>query len=295
MRSLIKQLWSLPPDWQLVPVRGKQPLGKGWNKHPYSPTQLIEWIETGHPCTGFGLLTGTPIGQDDCVLAVDQDGDAAGTALAALARGKPLPQTATFTSGRPGRCQYLLRVPITIAPSIESRKLNVGLELRWTSMISVLPPSIHPLTKQPYQWLPGHSPNEIAIAIAPDWLVGLMARRRSHSSSKQRSRSIASKHCHQGNESRFSMCPSQLDRVAALLSRLHPCRADDYHEWIRVGMALYSHSPALLPLWDDWSRRSSKYKPGECASKWATFNPTRISINTLYYLASKDSSQKPAA
>lgn len=295
MRSLIKQLRSLPPDWKLVPVRGKQPIGKGWNKHPYSPAQLIEWIEIGHPCTGFGLLTGTTIGQEDWVLAVDQDGDAAATALATLARGKSLPQTATFTSGRPGRCQYLLKVSTTIAPSIESRKLNVGLELRWTGMMSVLPPSIHPLTKQPYQWLTGYSPNEIAIAIAPDWLVGLMARRQSQSSSNKRSRSIVSKHRHRGNYSRFSMCPSQLNQVAALLSRLHPCRADNYHEWIRVGMALYSHSPALLPLWDDWSRQSSKYKPGECASKWATFNPTRISINTLYYLASIDSSETPAA
>lgn len=286
--ELIAALKSLPSNWLLVPVSGKRPLGgKGWNKHPYTPQQLIQLLCKHQYCTGFGLLTGTAIGKDSYLLAVDQDGDAAAATLAKLTQGKQLPPTIAFTSGRSGRCQYLFRIPDRIAPSIVSRKLEGKLELRWTGMISILPPSIHPLTYKPYQWLAGCKPTEVAIAPAPKELIQQMV--------KQQPPRPQTKYRNPNKSHRPLNCfiPAQeINQIASLLSRLHPCRVDDYHEWIRVGMALYSYSPALLPLWDNWSRQSTKYKPGECASKWSTFNPTRISINTLYYLASIDSSEK---
>ncbi|MEC4812727.1 MAG: bifunctional DNA primase/polymerase [Scytonema sp. PMC 1069.18] len=282
MQQLHKQLSSLPPDWGLVPVLGKQPLGgKGWNQRPYTPAQLIKWLANGHHCTGFGLLTGTAI-ESGCnyLLALDQDGAAAAERLFLLAPENPLPDTIAFTSGRPGRCQRLFKVSADIAASLHSRKLDWGLELRFKGLMSVLPPSIHPITHKPYCWLKNCSPSERAIAIAPDWLIQLMVK-------KQPKRRVPI--------TRHPACVTQpagyttYRHIAVLLSRLHPHRADDYQEWIRVGMALYSHSPALLSLWEDWSRQSSKYKPGECAYKWSTFNPTRISIRTLYYLAEVDS------
>ena len=128
-----------------------------------------------------------------------------------------------------------------------------------------------------YCWVRDGSPAECAIAPAPNWLIELMHKRlisdrmpKIHDR-KERSHHLTS------------------DRIAGKLAQIAPWRADDYHEWIRVGMALYSFSPALLWLWDEWSRQSPKYQPGVCSSKWATFAPNRISLGSIYYLAALDS------
>ncbi|MDF5730073.1 MAG: bifunctional DNA primase/polymerase, partial [Rhizonema sp. PD38] len=178
MQQFYKELSSLPPDWGLVPVSGKQPLGKGWNKRPYTPAHLIQWFANGHHCTGFGLLTGTAIESGrNYLLALDQDGTAAAEVLQVLAQEKRMPDTVAFTSGRPGRCQRLFKVSADIAPTLLSRKLDVGLELRFKGLMSVLPPSIHPITHKPYHWLKNSSPSSQAIAIAPDWLIQLMVKK----------------------------------------------------------------------------------------------------------------------
>ncbi|GAX46376.1 hypothetical protein NIES4075_74000 [Tolypothrix sp. NIES-4075] len=227
------------------------------------------------------MLTGTAIESGrNYLLALDQDGAAAAEVLLVLAQKNPLPDTVAFTSRRPGRCQRLFKVSADIAESLHSRKLEKGLELRFKGLMSVLPPSIHPITHKPYRWLKNCSPSERAIAYAPDWLIQLMVKKQ-----PLRRAPITRHPAHVTQLAGDATHP----HIAMLLSRLHPHRAHDYHDWIRVGMALYSYSSALLPLWADWSRQSSKYKPGECAYKWSTFNPTRISISTLYYLAEVDS------
>ncbi|MEQ8464212.1 PriCT-2 domain-containing protein [Coleofasciculus sp. E1-EBD-02] len=50
-------------------------------------------------------------------------------------------------------------------------------------------------------------------------------------------------------------------------------------------MSLKYISPNLLPAWDEWSQLSPKYKPGECAYKWGTFNGQGITDKTLHYYA----------
>jgi len=52
-------------------------------------------------------------------------------------------------------------------------------------------------------------------------------------------------------------------------------------------MALKSVSEELLPVWDKWSQQSSKYKPGECNSKWQSFRGG-VTVGTLYYFARLD-------
>ena len=45
---------------------------------------------------------------------------------------------------------------------------------------------------------------------------------------------------------------------------------DDYQTWIETGFACYN-SGVPFDIWDDWSKKSPKYKVGETAAKWATF------------------------
>ncbi|MCT7953606.1 PriCT-2 domain-containing protein, partial [Ancylothrix sp. C2] len=74
-----------------------------------------------------------------------------------------------------------------------------------------------------------------------------------------------------------------------LLTQIHPKYADDYHWWIKVGMALKFISPSLLDDWDKWSKLSQKYKAGECDYKWHSFNGRGITDRTLYWLAHQSS------
>lgn len=89
------------------------------------------------------------------------------------------------------------------------------------------------------------------------------------------------------------------------LQQLHPRRADDYDEWIHVGMSLHNTDPSgsMCAEWDNWSRQSPKYKPGECADKWRTFDGSasvantggrRLTIATLVMMAKQDAGAAPA-
>lgn len=49
--------------------------------------------------------------------------------------------------------------------------------------------------------------------------------------------------------------------------------ADDYAEWVKVGMSLAKLGDTGLALWDEWSRQSPKYQEGDCERKWRTFKP----------------------
>ncbi|MDR0885431.1 MAG: AAA family ATPase [Clostridiales Family XIII bacterium] len=47
----------------------------------------------------------------------------------------------------------------------------------------------------------------------------------------------------------------------------------NYTEWTQVGMALKEEG-FPCSIWDDWSRADSRYKAGECDSKWNSFRGT---------------------
>lgn len=289
-QKLIDGLAFIPNSWQIVPTNGnKQPLGYQWQLYPFNKDELIRSLQsTGsvkvRNCNGnqmyvypkgIGVLTGKQL------VAVDVDGNSAMTALQRLSKHRSLPCTVAFTSGKPGRCQYLFSIPNCTNAALKSRRIRTrvkdeALEIRYAGMMSVLPPSVHPQTGQ-YRWVRYCSPVECAIAIAPQWLTQLM-----HKGLPEKSTPKLQQTLQQSSGVKN-------DRIAALLAQINPWRADDYREWIRIGMALYSHSPTLLYLWDEWSRQSNKYKPGECERKWDTFNPNRITIGTLYYLAQIDS------
>ena len=62
--------------------------------------------------------------------------------------------------------------------------------------------------------------------------------------------------------------------------------AEDYNDWVKVGMALHSVDDCLSVDWDAWSKKSDKYKPGECDEKWNSFNASEgFGLGSLIYLA----------
>lgn len=76
-----------------------------------------------------------------------------------------------------------------------------------------------------------------------------------------------------------------LSKVQRLLGRIDPSTLN-YEQWIKVGMACKAASVDALSLWDEWSAKDARYKPGECAYKWSTFpDDGSVSMGTLYFMA----------
>lgn len=325
VKKLLETIRRLPPDFPLVPVNGKKrPLGYEWQYRTLTPNsmhsallmggisvknkkgkRITVWLpEKGKAprdseIGGFGILNGSPVtveGKSFYLMSVDCDGKSAVTALKKLSNSSTLPRTVAFSSGRPSRCQYLFLIPESLAETVRTRKLTTAkgeqLEFRWKGLISILPPSVHPSTGR-YRWR--RSIHTTPIAIAPAWAIEVMQGKltilQTERTYKAKSTlSIVRRH------DRAAFTPnwakkstayegSEIERAIALLERIPAELADDYWEWIKIGTALKTVSEDLLPVWENWSRQSEKYKPGECEYKWKTFVPGTVTIGTLYYFA----------
>jgi len=168
---------KIPDSWPLVPVVGKRPYEKNWVNKQYDRSEILAELEKGK-ATGFGLKLGNGL------LAIDIDGDSAADLLKKLAGENSLQDFATtvaWTSGRPGRKQCLFLVEEKDWPRVRNLRIDTGvigddgeregLEFRWLGWQSVLPPSIHPLTNQPYSWI--NNPAQHPPVQAPEWLISL--------------------------------------------------------------------------------------------------------------------------
>jgi len=159
-------------------------------------------------------------------------------------------------SGRPGRTKLLYRLsnPLrTVKPK------GSGLELRCAtregkSVLDVVPPSLHPLTRQPYRWvypepLIGHWSN------LPPIPASLLAIWREEAEPLE---TVPSAPAPTGATPTIP-----LDELRAILFN-NPTDFDpncDRDEWRDVGMALHfatRGSESGLMLWDEWSRTATR-------------------------------------
>lgn len=149
------------PAWRFctIPRGQKGPRYAGWQSIPYTLDQVDA---TGN----VGVLLG-PVSGGLC--ALDFDGPSAwrwwdrhiGTAI---------PETVTWASGKPGRCQMAFTVPEAYWEHIKTLKIptgdHEGFEFRWTGGQSVVPPSLHPDTEEEYFWV--RSPSTTDLAELPE-------------------------------------------------------------------------------------------------------------------------------
>ncbi|MGK7950541.1 MAG: bifunctional DNA primase/polymerase, partial [Xenococcaceae cyanobacterium] len=276
---------------------------------------------------GFGLITGRKVtiqGNSHFLMALDQDGASACRKINELSGGQPLPNTVAFTSTRPGRCQYLFLIPEQYKDSIRTKKIKTGvigddgkgeqLEFRWSNLQSVLPPSVHPTTGE-YRWVDGCAIDETPIALAPDWIIEQMLIEQGSkgaggqgsrgaggqfkeklSSAPPLLRSSAKKTSHRPTSTPLQGKWTDIDYALSYLSALSYHRADNYDEWLTVGMALHSVDDSFLCEWEKWSSESDKYKPGECAKKWQSFSTGGgVTLGTLAHMAKQDGWVSPFA
>lgn len=278
--ELLQQLAALPRHWSYVAVDGqKRPYMDGWQKNHISRAELGKEIKANR-ARAIGVCCGTPSGG---LLFLDHDGKSASQMLESW--GMPvssLPPSWTVTSGRDGRFQVIYQVPKQYWSEIRTRRFKTGVvdvegkpeqvELRWDGCQSVVA-GAHPLTSG-YTWLPGRSPSDLPIAEAPTDLIARMLRQ-----TVQTAPLLP-----------LAVSGGDAARARSYLEALSPARADDYDEWLEVGMALHSLADdSLLQDWISWSAQSSKFKPGDCEHKWRGFKPDGgITLGTLGQLAKRD-------
>ena len=98
------------------------------------------------------------------------------------------------------------------------------------------------------------------------------------------------------NLSETTLSPTaRLKNAEDALTRLGAHRAEDYDSWLKVGIALKEFGDVGLQLWRTWSKKSPKYKEGDCEGKWGSFkrdsltDGPKLSIGTIIKWAEQDS------
>ena len=277
--TILDQLARLPDGWGFVAVDGeKRPYQAKWQERPLTKAKLAAELKAGR-ARAIGVCCGVPSGG---LLFLDHDGKSASTILREW--GCPmssLPRSWTVTSGRDGRFQVIYQVPEHYWDAIATRKFKTGVtdsegkpeqvELRWTGCQSVVAGD-HPLTPG-YHWVTKYTPDDLPIAEAPSELLERML--------KPVATAVVLAEVRTGDD--------DATRARSYLDALSSGRADDYDDWLAVGMAMHSvGDDALLDDWEQWSAQSGKHKPSDCQRKWRSFKKSGITLGTLGDMAKKD-------
>ena len=92
--------------------------------------------------------------------------------------------------------------------------------------------------------------------------------------------------------SRLYVSNTLLDEVRSLCLMLSESRLDTYNKWIELGFCLHNIDLSLKDLWIELSRKSSKYKEGECERHWVKFKNDGLNIGSLHMWAKGDNPEQ---
>lgn len=156
--------------WSVIALQplAKKPALPSWQQYQVRPAEEAEvrkWW-TAMPTANLGVVTGTASGG---LLVLDVDGPEGRASL----RGLTLPVTPVAETGS-GYHYYFRHPGGAVANAVRVRP---GLDVRADGGYVVAPPSLHASGRR-YAWLDGLSPDDVALAPAPYWLVEALQVRR---------------------------------------------------------------------------------------------------------------------
>lgn len=245
-------------------------------KHPATLRGLLDSskdpkkIEQFFKGTQYNIAIRT--GAESGIFVLDIDGVEGETSLfKLLAEYGPLPDTMHSLTSR-GR-HLIFKHPnkkvITRTSKLACGAI-LGVDTRGDGGYIVAPPSRH-LSGVNYTLI------EKDIAEAPEWLIKLVTEEAPRAVQAIPAASSAT----QGVG--LSGFQWSVDEVRDMLAVLDPDMA--YDEWLHVGMAL-KEGNYPIQLWDEWSRRGSKYKQGDCLKRYGKFTGDGgITMGTLVDMA----------
>jgi hypothetical protein len=248
--------------WWVLPLLpgSKSPLSKlvpnGVHGATNDPTVARRWW-TQCPDAGIGLAL-----LKSLLVVVDEDprngGEHTIEALEAI-HGPMVSDVMALTGG--GGVHWVFTA--SLVGSLPG-KLGPGVDLKADGYI-VVEPSLHPSGKR-YVWEASSDPLEgVLPAALPGWIRNL---------------SVPVAAPGMGSGPQF-ITGSQQEELESALGVLP---ADDYHQWLQVGMALHGTQDRVwgFQVWDLWSQKSSKYDSSTMAHKWASFRAERLQTGVTY-------------
>lgn len=270
--------------YEIVPIKPgfKYPEGlKQWETVEATPALLDRWLSNGFAQGGVGILTrNTPAVDFDI-----QDQEVIDLLIAWCE--KEIGPTVQRTGNAPKTLLvYRTEEPF---PKAVSRKFEDmfgqihRLEILGDGQQFVAFAD-HPDTGKPYEWVSASNLAEIPAeelkpitaeqahrlieyfeSIVPDdWEAVASAK-----TSKTVDWSLS-----EGERALLHAKPKANVSTAEISKCLNELASDDYHEWVKVGMALFHQFDGDFDgfeLWDTWSQESDKYDEKACRSRWNTF------------------------
>ena len=275
--------------FKLVPIpRGKKgPTRSGWQTEQQAIGSEDEAAMLNGCNLGLAhLWSGTCCIDVDEWTAAEAFLHARGVDLAALFME---PDAVQIHSGRAGRGKLLYRLPSGVRwlPTIQPD--SSGLELRCATrdgtatVQDVLPPSIHPATGRPYEW----RGEPESVSALPELPPALLALWRALAQPQER-------HEQPRRDTAAGQRGTSDQRLRDLRAALLSMRADDYHLWVRMGLALHELGDTGRELWIEWSATSEKFDPADAAKRWDTFNPIGTSCEAVFAEAQRRGWANPA-
>lgn len=260
-----RRLWE--SGLSVIPLRPNEkiPAVKGWQiygERRAAESEIDEWEGT-FGAGGIGLCTGPASG----IIALDFDEDVGGLHAKIKAKIPPSPVRKRGARGETWFYRF---------NGERNRKwVKDGLcvlEMLALGRHTVLPPSIHPDTKQPYIWLTPDTLGDVELPLLPanfvamvDELIGV--------------RKIVS-------QVERPDLPPDIEEIRRALDVISP---EPYYTWVEVGMALHhALGDAGLGMWDAWSSKGSTYKADEIPRRWVSFGRNKgapVTIGTLFHHA----------
>lgn len=285
-KRVLESIAAYPSDWRLTPARTGVAYRPNWNSEPALSLKSLNYEITKDRADGIVLRNGNGI------LAVDLDGYTAGREFVRRGNGAISP---TRYSGTPGRAAIIYKLSPELKEAIEAsprgfHKLRIteglaageAIELLYENTGLTLPPSYYPKLDHVAEYKWRFSPVDVAVAQCPQWIEDLIYAEISRSrktSTQQKSGASIKVIRVDANKSDW------IDHLKDLLDEIGD-PDQDYDRWVAVGQALHAISDEYFHLWDDWSARGAKYKPGQCDRLWAAFDAGRgRGLHTLYELA----------
>jgi len=267
----------IPPDWGLTPLNGKRAYVAGWTTSPYTVDQIKQELDQGR-ATGVGLLTGQWSNEGGLVW-VDIDGPDAIPALEELAGGSldvVFPPTLTISSGKEGRMRMLYSIPTAKLPLLPDKAtIKIGIpsfEILFRSRQGAVM-GAHPETDGYFTTPHGGFEYAKNPPELPEWLYQAIAK--AFPTNKYRKPVTGGVITQQVNLTYEEGSKYQIEEAEnearVYLENLDLERAEDYEEWLAVGMSLHQVSENLLEDWVEWSSTADNFQAGVCEEKWRSF------------------------
>lgn len=255
--------------FSVIPIRpfSKAAFINSWSRYcSVQPTEqeISDWATI--PDANIGICLGTASG----LMALDFDDDIDGLHEKIMTK---LPFTPLQKRGKKGVTLFY-KYSGEPSKSYSHKGVRV-LDLLSTGRQSVIPPSMHPDTEAPYEWV-GDGPTPAVAQSIPALGHEALQYIESHFKNQKKSAAVVAKP--------FNF---EKDGGSDISEALKYISAHDYDDWVKIGMTIKDKlGDAGFDLWDSWSATSPKYD-GSTSSrkKWHSFNGQGLTIATMFDMA----------